>query len=292
MYSVQNESNYEVPAQWPPELAGQKRPVVTVVHDVSDDDDEEPPRVRPRLSDNSGSAGFGDSLGRLLSGQAETEGKASEARSPAALGTCMLSSQGTDCQSTRIGVCNQGIAGKTAATALEDTGLMAQVARIQRVAGNDFRAILGLGPLGQSLELQTVQSNYRQLMRLLHPDKRNQAAESAAGGKEVCDDAMERVQKALLSAKKEIEAGGPDATVIAMDSMRRMQEIQRQRARQAMKRQEDKDLGSMMADIDAVLSQGETSFIPRHPSYGVSQASAQEQDLTAQQIADLLNQIG
>lgn len=278
MYSVQNESNYEVPAQWPPELAGQKRPVVTVVHDVSDDDDEEPPRVRPRLSDNSGSAGFGDSLGRLLSGQAETEGKASEARSPAALGTCMLSSQ--------------GIAGKTAATALEDTGLMAQVARIQRVAGNDFRAILGLGPLGQSLELQTVQSNYRQLMRLLHPDKRNQAAESAAGGKEVCDDAMERVQKALLSAKKEIEAGGPDATVIAMDSMRRMQEIQRQRARQAMKRQEDKDLGSMMADIDAVLSQGETSFIPRHPSYGVSQASAQEQDLTAQQIADLLNQIG
>jgi len=279
MYSVQSDSNYEVPAQWPPGLAGQKRPVVTVVHELSDDDDvEEPPRARPRLSNDTGRDIFGDSLGRLLSGQIETERRTSAASGLAESDTAMFDSQGTT--------------GRSAATAVEDTGLVAEVARIQRAAGNDFRAILGLGPLGQSLELQFVQSRYRQFMRLLHPDKRNKAAETVAGGKEVCDDAMERVQKALMQAKKEIEAGGPDPTLIAMDSMRRMQEIQRQRARQAMKRQEDKDLGSMMADVDYVLSQGETSFIPRHPSHAAPRTSVQEPDLTAQQIADLLNQIG
>ena len=64
---------------------------------------------------------------------------------------------------------------------------------------DDYREILGLG---DDLELSAVQSRYRQLMRLLHPDKRGAMTASAQAS---CDQAMERVQEALAGLKKDMQ---------------------------------------------------------------------------------------
>eukprot|EP00913_Durusdinium_trenchii_P021529 g20231.t1 len=78
--------------------------------------------------------------------------------------------------------------------------LTSEVSRIRLAAVDDYREILGLSQEGD-LELSAVQSKYRQIMRLLHPDKRD--ASMGAASQTACDEAMERVQQALQGLKKE-----------------------------------------------------------------------------------------
>lgn len=76
---------------------------------------------------------------------------------------------------------------------------------IVRCDSTDFRQILRLSPFVEHGDLaQAAQSKYRHLMRLLHPDKRRSDDEARAGGRSVCDEAMQRVQLALAAAKKEV----------------------------------------------------------------------------------------
>jgi len=129
-------------------------------------------------------------------------------------------------------------------------GVVAEVLRIVRCKSSaDYRQVLGL-PMHEACDLQAVQSRYRQLMRLLHPDKRRVEDEARAGGRDVCDEAVRRVQRALESARgsssptasasASAAAWGaeapPRSEAPALASLRRMQEIQRQQARQAMQR--------------------------------------------------------
>ena len=44
-------------------------------------------------------------------------------------------------------------------------------------------------------------TKYRQLMKILHPDKRSESAEALAGGREACSQAFERVQSASEQSK-------------------------------------------------------------------------------------------
>merc|ERR1712187_921672 len=79
-------------------------------------------------------------------------------------------------------------------------------------------------------------SKYRRLMRLLHPDKRRDEEVSRAGGKERCDAAVHLVQSALQAAKQVAE---DDPRLRLQHSMStRLQEIQKEQARQARHRQQ------------------------------------------------------
>ncbi|CAE7408414.1 unnamed protein product, partial [Symbiodinium sp. CCMP2592] len=138
------------------------------------------------------------------------------------------------------------------------------------------------------LELPVVQSRYRQIMRLLHPDKRSAEAEASAGGRVACEEAFQRVQIALEAAKKEIEKG-PDPCNIARQSMRRMQELQRQRTQQAMQRQREDQAGVLMKDL---ATASRASPEPRRESLQKQRcgpsAEGAEEDATAQEIMQLL----
>lgn len=123
-------------------------------------------------------------------------------------------------------------------------GLVAEVLRIVRCPSHaDYREVLGLLP-DDAGDLQAAQSRYRQLMRLLHPDKRREEDETRAGGRDVCDEAIRRVQRALESARGSSTSSATNAQQSAasrtedpaVQHMRRMQEVQREQARQAMQR--------------------------------------------------------
>ncbi|CAJ1354135.1 unnamed protein product [Effrenium voratum] len=205
MYSFQSDE-CDVPSQWPPELAAQKRPVVHV-HEISDGEDE-PPRTRQRQED--ANPAFGAALGRLILGEeVALEDALERARQQA--GHRMP----------------------------EEQTLASEVSRIRAAAVDDYREILGLSPEGD-LELPAAQSRYRQIMRLLHPDKRGAA--TAAVGEAACDEALERVQQALQGLKKELEMG-PDPSNVARQGMRRMQELQRLRTQQARQQQQQQQAG-------------------------------------------------
>jgi len=152
---------------------------------------------------------------------------------------------------------------------LDEDSFVTEVMRIVRCPVSDPRQVLGLQPADRR-DLQAVQSRYRQLMRLLHPDKRKAEEEIRAGGREVCDEAVRRVQEAHEAVRRVAapqssgndgaaastaaasapttvgHSSGNTATATApvrqqeedshMQRLRRMQEIQRQQARQAMQR--------------------------------------------------------
>jgi len=79
-----------------------------------------------------------------------------------------------------------------------------EVARIKRALPMDYCAILSFCG-GERPTIELANSHYRQLMRLLHPDKRTREDDCLAGGKEAVDLALVRVQEALRLAKQALE---------------------------------------------------------------------------------------
>lgn len=80
-----------------------------------------------------------------------------------------------------------------------DEALAVEVKRIKACRTQDYRSVLGLPLNGANLE--TARSWYRQIMRLLHPDKRSSDGEALAGGREACEEAMFLVQAAIKQAE-------------------------------------------------------------------------------------------
>lgn len=170
----------------------------------------------------------------------------------------------------------------------EEEALVAEVNRIRGAGGCDFRRIMGVNS-GEAWDMTAIQSRYRHIMRLLHPDKRSKGGEARAGGPEACDEAIGLVQVALESAKREIGISADlDPTANLQQGMRRMQEVQRARARQAaqlqQQRQQKNDIGSLAADLDRALAGGAPPVDPR--------AGSAQEDRKAKQIVDLLAQLG
>lgn len=165
----------------------------------------------------------------------------------------------------------------------EEQVLAAEVRRIRLSAGgpNDFRHILDLEP-PHCWNLQLVQSRYRQLMRVLHPDKRSKAGEALAGGRSACDEAVGLVQAALQHAKQEIESG-PDPAQLAQESMRRMQEVERQRARLAMQRQQQNEASTLAEDVERALAE-----VAMPDEQVIAGSGFSQPDNTAQEIMSLL----
>ena len=80
-----------------------------------------------------------------------------------------------------------------------EEALAAQVRRIQDA--KDFRTVLGFAN-GEPTTVQRATSLYRQLMQVLHPDKRTDIGEADAGGVSACKEALERVMEANRDAQK------------------------------------------------------------------------------------------
>lgn len=76
-----------------------------------------------------------------------------------------------------------------------DEDLVAAVQRINTAMPTDFVRILDIQP-GEDVK-EKAGKNFRQLMKLLHPDKRTPMAEERAGGRSACEEAMSRVRTAL-----------------------------------------------------------------------------------------------
>lgn len=92
-----------------------------------------------------------------------------------------------------------------------DKALASEVKRIH--AAKDFRMVLGFA-VGETMTLQLANSRYRQLMLLLHPDKRTDKGIASAGGLEACDKAYEQVMEAIRNAQSVLKNGpasGPHA---------------------------------------------------------------------------------
>lgn len=141
-----------------------------------------------------------------------------------------------------------------------DDTFASEVWRITGVGAADYIRLFELQS-HECHDLQVIQSKYRRLMRLLHPDKRRQDEEQQAGGKDRCDRAVRLVQEAMAKAKKDVQ---PDPEQDLKNEMRRMQEMKRQQARMAMQRQAEKsqaapavpDMDSLLSDISQVLGAG------------------------------------
>eukprot|EP00929_Paragymnodinium_shiwhaense_P038986 TRINITY_DN20516_c0_g1_i1.p1 TRINITY_DN20516_c0_g1~~TRINITY_DN20516_c0_g1_i1.p1 ORF type:complete len:377 (+),score=75.06 TRINITY_DN20516_c0_g1_i1:70-1200(+) len=155
----------------------------------------------------------------------------------------------------------------------EGPSFEAEVERILAYVGtNNHRGILGLQP-EEAGDEQAIQSKYRRIMRLIHPDKRRPEEVAKVGGKERCDEAVTLVQKALADAKK---AAKEDPRLRAQhNNSVRLQEIQRQQARQARQQQQMRQSPSPAASASAF------SFSP-----SPSPASSQED------FGDLLTALG
>eukprot|EP00928_Gymnodinium_smaydae_P054258 TRINITY_DN38065_c0_g1_i1.p1 TRINITY_DN38065_c0_g1~~TRINITY_DN38065_c0_g1_i1.p1 ORF type:complete len:452 (-),score=94.65 TRINITY_DN38065_c0_g1_i1:24-1241(-) len=113
--------------------------------------------------------------------------------------------------------------------------LAEEVRRVLACAPSNYRGILDLSQ-SEWGDLQAINSRYRRLMRLLHPDKRKDVDVIGAGGKQRCDEAVERVQAALTAAKKAAQADPRFAAQRAMATSQ--QEAARQQARRAQQPQE------------------------------------------------------
>lgn len=139
----------------------------------------------------------------------------------------------------------------------QDGGFVAEVLRIQSASPLDWRCVLGLHP-AECQDLQSIQSRYRHLMLMLHPDKRRKDEEAAVGGREVCDALVGVVQQALHRARKALE---PDPATQAHERMRQMQELQRQQAREAQERQQRDQSAAAEAEAGALLANVERSLL-------------------------------
>ena len=100
-----------------------------------------------------------------------------------------------------------------------DGALAEEVQRIQIVKPGDFHIVLGF-TIGEPMTLQLVTSRYRQLMRLLHPDKRTDAGIARAGGLAACEKALERVMEANRLAQTVLKRSSTLATGSARDDRR------------------------------------------------------------------------
>jgi len=168
--------------------------------------------------------------------------------------------------------------------------LVAEVQRI-RAAGvsDDYRRVLDLHP-GECWDLPSIQSRYRNLMRLLHPDKRGIAAEARAGGRECCDEAITILQRAVEQAKQEV-GKDLDPRMRVQQDMRRMQEIQRTRARQAMQRHQQPQASSLAADIDRALAACPRCGVVNCSKRECLATSHMQPDPTSQKILEALAQL-
>lgn len=92
-----------------------------------------------------------------------------------------------------------------------DEALAAEVRRINACRDSDYRSIL---ELDKAANVDTAKSHYRQIMRLLHPDKRTSVGEELAGGKDPCDQAMQKVQASLKQAELGIGSKAPVAATV------------------------------------------------------------------------------
>lgn len=75
--------------------------------------------------------------------------------------------------------------------------LATEIQRIQEAEG--WRQVLNL-----PATLKCARRNYRQIMLLLHPDKRQEAIAKIAGGEDACVQAYHRVQQAYVDARPEL----------------------------------------------------------------------------------------
>lgn len=76
----------------------------------------------------------------------------------------------------------------------QDRELAQEVRRIRTAGALNYEAVLGLNHRDSTGN--AVVTQYRQLMRILHPDKRRPSGESQAGGREACEEALTRVRDA------------------------------------------------------------------------------------------------
>mmetsp|Transcript_49499 Transcript_49499/g.131340 ORF Transcript_49499/g.131340 Transcript_49499/m.131340 type:complete len:214 (-) Transcript_49499:40-681(-) len=137
--------------------------------------------------------------------------------------------------------------------------LTLEVRRIVALGSAHFSRILNLSSSEPS-DLSVIQSRYRRLMLLLHPDKRCPLEESRAGGREFCDEALRSVQNAMLNAKAEAL---PDERAELQKTILRMQRIQRQQARQAMIRhQEPVDVSSLLREVTQAMAKPVSENVP------------------------------
>jgi len=201
----------------------------------------------------------------------------------------------------------QGAAESLASAASPDDAFASEVLRITNAGDMDYRGVLGLQS-HEGLDLQSVLSKYRRLMRLLHPDKRREDEVARAGGRERCDEALRLVQQAAASAKKELQPAMPQQRPVPTSesrpagplfsqhvsqpmssgaeevhsNLRRVQEVQRQQARQAMQRhQSGPNVESLLEDISQVLGP-ESAAARRRP------AEAPPSNSTTAQLMGLL----
>ena len=79
-----------------------------------------------------------------------------------------------------------------------DIDLAYEVQRILNIDPRSHSTVLDLPP---GAPLTQAQTKYRQLMRVLHPDKRTQMGEHLAGGSDACAEAVRRVQQAMEALK-------------------------------------------------------------------------------------------
>jgi len=172
-----------------------------------------------------------------------------------------------------------------------DDTFVAEVWRITCAGGSDYRRVLGLKP-SEAESVQAAESRYRQLMRILHPDKRRVDEEERAGGKELCDEAIALVQRALDRAKEDIPKA--HAVQATHNTMQRMQERQRQQARDAMRRQREHEEQREASDntntrlVEDLLGALSGSGPDEAPQDEAGAAREGEESLTAARILELL----
>lgn len=164
-----------------------------------------------------------------------------------------------------------------------DETFASEVWRITGVGIPDYKRVFGLEQ-SEFDDLQLIQSKYRHLMRLLHPDKRRKDEEARAGGKERCDLAVRLVQEALSKAKKQVQPT-TDSKQDLQEEMRRMQEMQRRRARMAMQRQVPSNDATAPSDVESLLSDISQAL----GSSGTAPAESTTSSTTAELIGLLAN---
>jgi len=75
----------------------------------------------------------------------------------------------------------------------------------------DYNLLLKNALHGQD-KLSAARAKYKQLLKLFHPDKRDEALEEEAGGRATCEDVYRRIQKAWESAEMAMRNGGITTT--------------------------------------------------------------------------------
>lgn len=169
-----------------------------------------------------------------------------------------------------------------------DEAFADEVQRIISVGASDYRAVLELEP-NEFWDLQAIQSRYRQIMRILHPDKRKAEDVAYAGGEELCNQAVELVQEALAHAKRHVTPAGA-----AHDRARRLQELTCTQARHAMQRaeREAEEAGQRRkAQADSLLDKVERELMVKSIKNVLTSGSASTGAAPPEDSSNLLNKV-